>query len=101
MILSAISRYANAYGQKDLDTIMGVRPSLDRRKLKSQLADTKSIDLSIRPTSSPAITGDTATVSCSQILQQTFSDKQFNMPPKAVTVRLRRHGSNWIIDDIQ
>jgi hypothetical protein len=33
-------------------------------------------------------------------LRQTFSDKQFSMPPKAATVTLSRHGTGWTIDDI-
>jgi hypothetical protein len=101
MILSAISRYANAWSKKDLDTIVSLRPGLERRTIKNQLANAKSIELSIRPLSDPAISGDTATVNCTQILRQTFSDKQFSMPPTAATVTLSRHGGSWTIDDIR
>ena len=102
MILSAISSYANAWSQKDLDTIVGLYPSLDKRKIKSQLADSKTIQMSIRPISEPAIIRGNGTVSCSRTVQQSFRNGPEMTPaPTAVTVRLSRHGANWIIDAIQ
>jgi serine/threonine-protein kinase len=100
-ILSTINRYADAWGKKDMGTIVGLFPTLDRRTVKKSLGDVNTIQMILKPTAAPSVTGDTATVSCTRSVQQSFRNgPEMSPPPTAVTVRLSRHGANWLIDSI-
>ncbi|MBV9302214.1 MAG: hypothetical protein JOY62_06405 [Acidobacteriaceae bacterium] len=97
--VAALTKYSNAWNAKDLANITAMRPGLDRRSVKAELSSTRSIEMSIRPTSGPKIQGDRATIDCMQQVSQIFRDGiEKQSPGVQVTYVLVRRGGNWLIE---
>ena len=102
-VVDVLSRYAEVFGQEDLDQIKLLWPTLssrDTRKFQDFFNVARTIRLSYQP-GTPEISGDKATVVCVRVLQ--FTDERGPPPPMPdrVTFRLRRTGEAWTIESLQ
>lgn len=99
-VIAALQRYSQAWDGRDVSEIIAVRPSLSRRTVRDELASTRAIDMSIRPTSTPRILGDMATVECEHRVTQTFRNGvQKQLPGVRMTYVLQKQGGTWVIID--
>ena len=99
-VVAALQRYSRAWNGRDVSEIIAVRPSLSRRTVREELASARAISMNIRPTSTPKIRGDVATVECEHRVTQTFRDGvQKQTPGVRMTYVLQRHGGDWVIVD--
>jgi hypothetical protein len=94
-----ISRLANAWNAKDLDSILAIQRNLDKRVVKAELSHVKELDMQISPASPPQIDGAQAVVLCRRHASQTFSDgTRKQIPEVIVSYVLAKHDGNWTIE---
>ncbi|MBV8896061.1 MAG: nuclear transport factor 2 family protein [Acidobacteriaceae bacterium] len=99
-VVAALQRYSEAWTGRDVSEILAARPALSRRTVREELASTRAITMNIRPTSTPTIRGDVATVVCEHRVTQTFRDGvQKQSPGVRMTYVLQRQGGAWVIVD--
>ena len=98
-VLMVISRLANAWNAKDLDSILAIQRNLDKRVVKAELSHVKELDMQISPASPPQIDGAQAVVLCRRHASQTFSDgTRKQIPEVIVSYVLAKHDGNWTIE---
>jgi hypothetical protein len=98
-VLTLIARFTNAWNTKDVDSILALQHSLDRRAVTSQLSDVKKLALRISPISPPEISGTHATVTCRRQADETFSDGSIKQNPElVVTYLLAKRNGAWFIE---
>ncbi len=101
-VLAVLRRYAAAWSAKDLETILKLQPSLNRRKLKGDLEPVRVWRMSITPINAPQINGDQAEVTCRRVVDQVFANgAEKRAPESTVTFVLRKQGSDWIIEQVK
>jgi hypothetical protein len=99
-VLAALQRYSRAWHNRDVHEILAVRPGLSVHTVRNELAGARAIDMSIRPTGSPNIHGDLATIECEHRVTETFNDGMRKQAPGVhMTYVLERKGGNWVIVD--
>jgi len=103
-IQQTLSRYAQAYHDRDASAISSVWPGLnkqDLKKIQDSFKAAKSIQMSLRPVSDPEISGDVAQVVCSRSLQYTFPQGEQKPVQDKVSVQLRKQNGLWVIEKVQ
>jgi hypothetical protein len=102
-VTQALARMEQAYGSRNVQSLTAVWPSIPGATLQT-LRETfriaRAIELQLRPIRDPEISGDTAVVQCQRLLRQTFEGRQPLTNQGNVTIRLRRSGDSWLIQDI-
>lgn len=104
-VLDAVAEYKAAFESRDLSAVRALRPGLSAEQLKSikeTFRQARSIQMALKPTGEPTITGSTASVQCS--LSQTVVMKNGDRPPAVahnISIHFRKAGSGWVIDSIQ
>jgi hypothetical protein len=99
-VIAVLTKYSQAWSEKDLADIRALRPSLERRTVKQAMAGARSISMQIRPTGAPKIEGDHATVECIHRVAQVFDDGTERQSPDVhMTYVLVKHGASWLIAD--
>jgi hypothetical protein len=103
-VLDVLSRYAEAYENKDLVAFKTLRPTLaekEEKKLKEFFRITRSIKVELQPLADPQFAGDTATVTCRFVVQ--FADEHGLKKPTETNTRLslRKKGPSWIIEEMR
>jgi hypothetical protein len=98
-VLTVISRLANAWSAKDLDSILALQRNLSKREVKAELSHVKELAMQISPASPPQIDGLQAIVLCRRQASQTFSDgTRKQIPESIVSYVLSKHDGNWTIE---
>jgi hypothetical protein len=98
-VLTVISRLANAWSSKDLDSILAIQRNLNKRVVKAELSHVKQLEMQISPASPPQIDGAQAVVLCRRQASQTFSDgTRKQVPESIVSYVLAKHDGNWTIE---
>ncbi len=98
-VLTVISRLANAWSTKDLDSILALQRNLKKREVKAELSHVKELAMQISPASPPQIDGMQAVVLCRRQASQTFSDgTRKQIPESIVSYVLSKHDGNWTIE---
>jgi hypothetical protein len=98
-VLTVLRQYADAWSSKDLDSILALQHTLDRRIVKEQLSPVKALVMRIAPASDPRIEGQQATVACRRQVVETFSDGVEKQTPESlVTFVLSKRNGAWTID---
>jgi hypothetical protein len=98
-VLTVLRQYANAWSTKDLDSIVALHRSLDRRVVKAQLSPVKALVMRIAPASDPRIDGVQATVPCRRQVVEIFIDGVEKQSPVAlVTFVLMKRNGAWTIE---
>jgi len=103
-IQQTLSRYAQAYRDRDANAVASVWPSLNKQDLKriqESFKAASSIQMSIHPVGDPDINGDLAQVICSRSLQFTFPQGVQKPLQDKVTVQMHKQNGLWVIDKIQ
>jgi hypothetical protein len=94
-----LSRFANAWNSKDLNSILALQRNLDKRTVKAELAHVKELVMEISPASPPQIDGSQAVVLCRRQASQTFSDgTRKEVPETLVSYVLAKQDGNWVIE---
>lgn len=103
-VADALRGYEEAYRSRNIKLVSHLWPSLAKRDL-ARVEDffeiARTIDLGLRPISSPQIENDKATVQCRRTMEFTDQRGQQKRIEDAVTIALRKTGSNWIIETIR
>ena len=98
-VLTVISRLANAWSAKDLDSILAIQRNLNKREVKAELSHVKQLAMQISPASPPQIDGAQAIVLCRRQAEQVFSDgTRKQIPESIVSYVLAKHDGNWTIE---
>jgi tetratricopeptide (TPR) repeat protein len=98
-VLTVISRLANAWSARDLDSILALQRNLKKREVKAELSHVKEINMQISPASPPQIEGTQAVVLCRRQASQIFSDgTRKQIPESIVSYVLAKHDGNWTIE---
>jgi outer membrane protein assembly factor BamD (BamD/ComL family) len=98
-VLTVISRFASAWNTKDLDSILAIQKTLNKRTVKAELSQVKELNMRIFPASPPQIDGSQAVVLCRRQASQVFSDgTRIQIPESIVSYVLEKHDGNWIIE---
>lgn len=98
-VLTVISRLANAWSAKDLDSILALQRNLSKREVKAELSHVKELAMQISPASPPQIDGQQAVVLCRRQASQTFSDgTRKQIPESIVSYVLSKRDGNWTIE---
>jgi len=98
-VLGVLSRFANAWNSKDLNSILALQRNLDKRTVKAELAHVKELVMEISPASPPQIDGSQAVVLCRRQASQTFSDgTRKEVPETLVSYVLAKQDGNWVIE---
>jgi tetratricopeptide (TPR) repeat protein len=103
-VLDVLSRYAEAYENRDLVAFKTLRPTLaekEERKLKDFFRIARSIKVELQPIADPQFAGNTATVTCRFVVQ--FADEHGLKKPTETntTLSLRKKGPSWIIEEMR
>jgi hypothetical protein len=98
-VLTVISRLANAWNAKDLDSILAIQKNLNKREVKAELSHVKQLAMQISPASPPQIDGSQAIVLCRRQAEQVFTDgtRKF-IPESIVSYVLAKHDGYWTIE---
>ncbi len=102
-VMQTLKRYADAYQHKNTDELQTIWPDLakpDRKKIADSFKSAASIQIELKPSGDPTISGDTATVSCERSLLYTFSGGEQKTFADHVTIRLRKKAGTWLIEDV-
>jgi hypothetical protein len=98
-VLTVLSRFASAWSTKDLDAILAIQRSLNKRAVKAELAQLKELEVRISPASPPQIEGSQAVVLCRREASQIFSDgTRKQLPASIVSYVLEKRDGNWTIE---
>jgi hypothetical protein len=98
-VLTVISRLANAWTAKDMDSILAIQRNLNKREVRAELSQVKELAMQISPASPPLIDGAQAVVLCRRQASQTFSDgTRKQIPESIVSYVLAKHDGNWTIE---
>ena len=98
-VLTVISRLANAWSARDLDSILAIQRNLNKREVKAELSHVKELEMQISPASPPQIDGTQAVVLCRRQASQLFSDgTRKRIPESIVSFVLVKHDGNWTIE---
>jgi hypothetical protein len=101
-VLAVLQKYAAAWSAKDLDTILSLQPSLNRRSLKAELAPVRVWRMTITPLAAPEVNGDHVSVTCRRQVDQVFSNgAEKQAPASTVIFVLKRQGAGWVIEDVR
>lgn len=99
-VIATLEQYARAWNEKDAADIRAIRPGLERRTVKEELAGARSILMRIHPVSEPKIEGDRAIVECLHRVDQVFDDgTEKQSPGVRLTYVLVKRGGSWLIAD--
>ena len=98
-VLTVISRLANAWNAKDLDSILAIQKNLNKREVKAELSHVKQLAMQISPASPPQIDGAQAIVLCRRQAEQVFNDGTRKLIPEStVSYVLAKHDGYWTIE---
>jgi hypothetical protein len=98
-VLTVISRFASAWNTKDVDSILAIQKTLNKRAVKAELSQVKELNMRISPASAPQIDGSQAVVLCRRQASQVFSDgTRKQIPESIVSYLLEKHDGNWTIE---
>ena len=98
-VLTVISRLANAWNAKDLDSILAIQKNLNKREVKAELSHVKQLAMQISPASPPQIDGTQAIVLCRRQAEQVFTDGTRKLIPEStVSYVLAKHDGYWTIE---
>jgi hypothetical protein len=100
-VLSALGRYSDAYQHKSTDELEAVWPSLmkqDRKKIADSFKSAVAIQMKLRPTADPSVSGDSAVVTCERDLIYTFQGGVQKTFSGQVTIRLQKKAGTWFIE---
>ena len=98
-VLTVLSRFASAWSTKDLDSILAIQRTLNKRAVKAELAQLKELQVRISPASPPQIEGSQAVVLCRREASQVFSDgTRKQIPVSIVSYVLEKRDGNWTIE---
>jgi len=100
-VLSALGRYSDAYQHRNTDELEAVWPSLikqDRKKISDSFKNAVAIQMKLRPTGDPSVSGDSAVVTCERDLIYTFAGGIQKTFSGEVTIRLRKKAGVWLIE---
>jgi hypothetical protein len=104
LVNEALQRYRDAFGNRDLEALKAVWPSLTRNEMgafQNFFRAAKTVKLDLTPLAEPEVTGDSATVRCRRVV--TAADDRGALPPQdqTVTIQLRKSGAGMVIDSIR
>jgi hypothetical protein len=98
-VLTVISRFASAWNTRDLNSILAIQKTLNKRTVKAELSQVKELNMRISPASPPRIEGSQAVVLCRRQASQVFSDgTRKQIPESLVSYVLEKHDGNWTIE---
>jgi hypothetical protein len=98
-VLTVISRFADAWKAKDLDSILAIQKNLSKRAVRAELSHVMKLDMQISPASPPQIDGEQAVVLCRRQASQIYSDGTRKLIPESiVSYVLAKHDGNWTIE---
>ena len=101
-VLTVISRLANAWNAKDMDSILAIQKNLTKREVKAELSHVKQLAMQISPASPPQIDGAQAIVLCRRQAEQVFTDGTRKLIPEStVSYVLAKHDGSWTIEGIR
>jgi serine/threonine-protein kinase len=103
-ILTVLKSYSSAYQNKSVAEIRAIWPGLstgDQGKLNASFGIARAIQMDLKPTSDPAISGDSATVACNQKIQVTLPSGDKPIQSGNITIKLSRKDGKWLIDSIR
>jgi len=98
-VLTVLSRFANAWSARDVDSILAIQRTLNKREVRAELSQVTELIMRISPASPPRIEGSQAVVLCRRQASQTFSDgTRKQIPESIVSYVLAKREGNWIIE---
>ena len=104
LIKDALQRLANAYGTELTSEVVKVWPHISKQQkdtLERQVfRNLKALQVQFEPCNTPNITGDTATISCTQRMSYTAQNQRSTMTP-AVNITLKKVGGAWQVENLQ
>jgi len=104
-VRSALLSYEDAYGSMDIGELQRVWPSLSKdqmKKLKEGFRGAQAVKVNLKDCSVPALSGDTAQVSCSQSMVYTRDGRRQPAQTVAVAILLKKAANgNWLVDKVQ
>jgi serine/threonine-protein kinase len=104
-VRSALLSYEDAYGSMDIGELQRVWPSLSKdqmKKLKEGFRGAQAVKVNLKDCSVPALSGDTAQVSCSQSMVYTRDGRRQPAQTVSVAILLKKAANgNWLVDKVQ
>jgi eukaryotic-like serine/threonine-protein kinase len=102
-VLAVLERYAQAYQHKNTDELVAIWPTLgkpERKKIADSFKMAESIQMTLRPVGDPALSGDSAVVTCDRVETFTFQGGVKKDFSGQVTIKLRKQSGTWVIEGI-
>jgi hypothetical protein len=104
-VRSALLSYEDAYGSMDIGELQRVWPSLSKdqmKKLKEGFRGAQAVKVNLKDCSVPALSGDTARVSCSQSMVYTRDGRRQPAQTVSIAILLKKAANgNWLVDKVQ
>ena len=103
-ILGLLSTYTSAYNNRNAAALAQIWPTLkkgDFKKIENSFKNASSIRLALRPINDPVIAGDSATITCSRVLEYTLPQGSPKPLEDTITLRMRRQNGVWVLESVQ
>lgn len=100
---NAVARLEDAYASESLDEMLKAWPSMDKQQ-QSGVLDLFKRASALEVTyqcADPSITGNTASVNCTQTTTETRGTKRQRPQPAQIVMGLKKTGSIWVVDSVR
>src|SRR5208282_3273949 len=103
-VREALTRFKEAYETLSIDEVQKMWPSMSKAQ-KSGLKDTfnraKALHLQYEGCNEPIVAGDTAKISCTQIMTLNWDGKLQAPQSNPVIISFKKTGNGWLVDDLR
>ena len=98
-ITAAIDAFNSAWEKRETRDLRAVWPGVPKRYLDAMSQSGATLVMSLRPTGTPILSGDTGMVTCNLSTRTTDHGKVVAENQKTVLVQLKKDGDHWLIVD--
>ena len=101
--MKALGRLSEAYGTESIEEMQKVWPHMNkaqRDKLNSLFNSVRALKTQFDPCTTPSVSGDAATVNCTQTISFTSGGKFQPGKQSPVTISLRKKAETWQIENL-
>jgi eukaryotic-like serine/threonine-protein kinase len=103
-INDAVKRLSAAYETESVEEVQKIWPHMDKKRkegLKGLFNSVRALKTQFEPCSTPSVSGDKATMNCTQTISYTAEGKYQPGKPAQVAITLKKSGSGWQIENLE